>query len=212
MNAALLAEPVASPDGSVTLGGTDAILSSILDPAVQLALWRRRRPAVLDWVDTLEWDIIDDVDSRIGGPAFAPGIERLLRNAGYPQTTEGHALTAEIVRLVERFSRLMNCRSLRFRLEVIETDACRKFHVDYVKARLLLPLSGPGTQWIDLGDGETPPVRQLACGDVGIFKGRLSVEEPTILHRSPPIAASGETRLLLALDPADERSTTEYLP
>jgi hypothetical protein len=41
----------------------------------------------------------------------------------------------------------------------------------------------------------------MAIGEVGIFKGRLWAEEPSILHRSPPIAASGERRLLLVLDP-----------
>lgn len=181
--------------------GTEAdVLGHILAPHVQLALWRRRRPAALDWVDDLDWDEIDDIDAPISGPDFGPDIVRLLRNAGYPQTRQGLALRDEADALAQRLIRLMGCADLRFRLDVIETDACRKFHMDYVKARLLMPLSGPGTQWIEAAEGSDAPINQLGAGHVGIFKGRLWVDEAAILHRSPPVAASGDTRLLLVLD------------
>jgi hypothetical protein len=114
----------------------------------------------------------------------------------------GLALVDEIADLARCFARLTGCTALRLRLEVVETDACRKFHVDQLCARLLCTLSGPGTQWIEAGGGSQ--VMQMAAGEVGIFKGRLWAEEPAILHRSPPIAALGDTRLLLVLDPVWE--------
>jgi hypothetical protein len=84
---------------------------------------------------------------------------------------------------------------------VIETDACRKFHADQVTVRLLMPLVGPGTQWVHANAEPQVPEGELRIGDVGLFKGRVWAEEPVILHRSPPIAAMGITRLLLVIDP-----------
>lgn len=124
-------------------------MASILDPAVQLALWQRDRPATLDWLDALEWNGIDDTDVPISGFDFGTEIEMLLREAGCPQTAYGHALSDEISSLANSFAQIIDSRQLRLRLEVIETDACRKFHMDNVTARLLMPLSGPDTQWID---------------------------------------------------------------
>ena len=42
-------------------------------------------------------------------------------------------------------------------LEVVRTDSCRKFHADYVTARLITTYLGEGTQWLDEADadGET---------------------------------------------------------
>ena len=42
----------------------------------------------------------------------------------------------------------------------------------------------------------------MPTGAVAVFKGRMLLDPPTVLHRSPPITASGERRLLLAIDPA----------
>ncbi|KTR83736.1 hypothetical protein NS277_07130 [Novosphingobium barchaimii] len=189
---------------AVAIGETADVMASILDPAVQLALWRRDRPAALDWIDALEWDAIDDIDAHIVGPDFGAAIGPLLSDAGYLQTAQGRALCDEVAGLATRFAQVVDAAGLRLRLEVIETDACRKFHMDQVTARLLMPLSGPGTQWIETALGKDAPVNQLAVGKVGIFKGRLWVEEPAILHRSPPVATTGQTRLLLVLDPHGE--------
>lgn len=42
--------------------------------------------------------------------------------------------------------------------------------------------------------------RSLAPGAVGLFKGRILAGEQAIVHRSPPIAGTGEERLLLVID------------
>ena len=46
---------------------------------------------------------------------------------------------------------------------------------------------------------------EVPTGAVGVFKGRLLLDPPTILHRSPPISATGERRLVLAIDPLPSR-------
>ncbi|MFV0645699.1 MAG: DUF1826 domain-containing protein [Sphingomonadaceae bacterium] len=199
MSTALLDHP-AQNQSAVAIGYDDTILGRIDDPAVQLALWRRPRPPSLYWLDTLEWASVDSIDTTVEGPKFGRQIAQLLRDAGYKQAGQTVALAEEISARASQFAKLMTTDRLRLRLEVIETDACRKFHMDYVTARLLMPLSGPGTQW--KAADENAPVHQLEAGNVCILKGRLRVEDPAILHRSPPVAHTGETRLLLVLDPA----------
>ena len=84
------------------------------------------------------------------------------------------------------------------RLDVVDTDACRRFHADYVPLRLLCTYVGPGTQWHRCDRADR--VEQLAAGEVAIFKGRDALDPPVLLHRSPPISRTGERRLLLVLD------------
>lgn len=197
---------------AVAIGDTSDILPAILDPAVELALWQRLRPDTLDWIDALEWDEIDDVSAHIAGPQWIEAIGPLLTDAGYPQTDAGHLLAMELAERAEEFAALMGCERLHLRLEVIETDACRKFHMDYVTARLLMPLHGPGTQWIEAARGSDAPINQLGLGDVAIFKGKRLVEEPAILHRSPPVAASRQTRLLCVINPLESAVEPEPCP
>jgi len=177
-----------------------AALNSVRESAVHLAVWRRPLPAPLAGLADLDWRAIDDVDSAVLVATLGAALPLLLETAGYPDIRA--ALAGEIVALARRFADLTAADTLRIRLEVIETDACRRFHADYVTFRLLMPLVGPGTQWTHRGSDQ--PTGTLCPGDVGIFKGRLLTDEPTILHRSPPLGDSGQKRLLLAIDPINE--------
>lgn len=64
--------------------------------------------------------------------------------------------------------------------------------------RLLVTYAGPGTEWRVGDDGA---INGLQAGDVAILKGRLLLDPPVVLHRSPPIAGCGIERVLLAIDP-----------
>lgn len=179
------------------------ILETIVHDDVHLALWDRERPADLGWLDGLDWDRIDDLDLIIDTADVDRAISEELKGSGYPPGIGQRFLADEIGRLSSIFANLIGSDSLRIRLEVVETDACRKFHADMVDARLLTTLVGPGTQWIRIEDSAV--VNEMRLGSVGIFKGRLLAEKPSILHRSPPIAGSGVTRLLLAINTAVSR-------
>lgn len=195
MNGSLLEQ------SAVAVGTDEAILDRIMIPDTHLALWRRVRPEQLGWIDGIAWDTIDDLDFPVSIAALDTDIAEGLAEAGYPNGGETRALHHEVVSLARRFAALMGSEWIRLRLEVVETDACRKFHADVVTARLLTTLSGPATQWIDAAAPDR--INQLVAGDVALFKGRLWAEEPMILHRSPPIAGTGDKRLLLAIDPYD---------
>lgn len=198
MSAARALREDMSRDGAVVMGDDQVVLQRILDPDVHLAVWQRRAARGIEGLEGLEWDAIADVDQDVPVVALASAIPVALRSAGYPDVV---ALADAIVPLASDFAALMACDALRIRLDVIETDACRKFHADQVTVRLLLPLVGPGTQWVHANAEPQVSEGELRIGDVGLFKGRVWAEEPVILHRSPPIAATGITRLLLVIDP-----------
>lgn len=194
-----------APSAARAMEGQDdpAVLARILDPDCQLAIWHRPRPDGLQWIDVLDWDAIEDIVEQVRAAAPEATVRPALADAGYPDGDGTDALCDEVCTMVRHFARVMAVDALRMRLEVIDTNACRKFHMDHVKARLLMPLSGPGTQWIHAADGPDAPVNTLTAGEVGLFKGRIWTEEPAILHRSPPIDGTGQSRLLLVLDPLE---------
>lgn len=179
-----------------------AALEAVARPEVHLAIWNRPLPLALAWLPQLDWTKIDDLDFTTTLEALEADMAEGLAEAGYPAGARRDALAEEIIDHARRFAAIQKINALAIRLEVIETDACRKFHADHVTARLLTTLVGLGTQWIHGDVGSDTPIRQLHTGDVTIFKGRLGTETPAILHRSPPIGDTGDTRLLLAIDPA----------
>ena len=78
--------------------------------------------------------------------------------------------------------------------------------VDAVTSRLICTYRGTGTQYGIASDGEDPQRVFTAptCMPI-VLRGTLWPEDPPsgLRHRSPPIAGTGETRLLLVLDPVE---------
>ena len=102
--------------------------------------------------------------------------------------------------------------TLRLRFDVVTGNACRKFHVDAITARLVCTYRGAGTQYGMSTDGTDPSrVFAVATGAPILLRGSLWPEEPAsgLLHRSPPIEGTGETRLVLVLDPIFELEEEE---
>jgi hypothetical protein len=119
------------------------------------------------------------------------------------------ALVADVALLARHFCTALGLARFEVRLDVVTTDSCRKFHADYVRARLITTYVGPGTDWLDGKDAATVArgaepsrINRMAPGDVGLFKGKLATMHPAI-HRSPPISTTGEQRLLLVLNPVE---------
>lgn len=183
-------------DDIVAFGHDRASLDAIARPGAALAIWWRPLPdALRAALAALDLDTVDDVSLHL---AANEPIDGALTEAGYagPVTT---LLAGDIGLLVGRHAALTGEDRLRLRLEVIETDACRRFHADYVTLRLLCSYVGPGTQWCRADAGDA--ICEVPTGAVGVFKGRELLDPPTVLHRSPPIVASGRRRLVLTIDP-----------
>lgn len=183
-------------DDGVAVGHAPASLDAIARPRAALAIWWRSLPDDLRLgLAALDLDTIDDLSVDID--ADAP-LDATLRDAGYPDAVAA-PLASDVGLLIRRQAALTGEDRLRLRLEVVETDACRRFHADYVTLRLLCTYVGPGTQWCRAVADDA--ICEAPTGAVAVFKGRLLLDPPTILHRSPPIMATGERRLVLAIDP-----------
>ncbi len=134
---------------------------------------------------------------------------------GTLDTEARSVLVDQIAEAGEVLSELMDCETIGIRLLTLASPMCPRFHVDHVPCRLLITLSGAGTEWICNSDVDwdvfanldtmAPPVkasgeiRQMATGNWSLLKGGAWNDGfKGIVHRSPH--GSGE-RLLLSLDP-----------
>lgn len=181
-----------------------AILQDIRREDCNLAIWKR----------PLETDFAPMIEGAPQDIRFAAALADLpallaaeLADRGFAARHLHASLVADAAMLAQHFCTALGLARVEVRLEVVTTDSCRKFHADYVSARLITTYVGPGTDWLDtaeaeaLARGEEPRrIHRMETGDVGLFKGKLATLHPAI-HRSPPISTSGEARLLLVLNP-----------
>ncbi|WP_208430460.1 DUF1826 domain-containing protein [Methyloceanibacter sp. wino2] len=186
------------------------VLDEIWSPGCAAAIWRRELPSHFQaWIDTLEPDSLPDVRIVVPSNGVHDALCALFDEQGVPASEGRATLARDAAELASTFARIMNANTVRLRLDVIGDNACRKFHVDNVAARLLCTYRGRGTQYGRVRSGGDPSViHELPAGAVGLFRGALwpSMEETGIVHRSPPISGSGETRLLLVIDPVSDVS------
>lgn len=179
------------------LGPNSAVLSSIGLPHVDLVVWQRRVPLCLarklrtadisDWPDTRFQVRRDSIGADLA--EVLAGVDPLF--------------VADVRDLAAKYVAIRGCEQMSVRIERVTDNACRKFHADYVGVRLITTYLGPGTEWLEQDELQIgASSRHLVAGDVGLFKGRTwSVNyAPRIVHRSPPIAGRGITRLLLVID------------
>lgn len=192
-------------ESQTQLSPSPGVLSAIRAEDCNLAIWERPGEcAMASLLDAAPEDVrftaaLGELETR---------LSQELTTAGYPAHPARAALAQDILTLAERYAGIMELDAVSVRLAVVTTNSCRKFHADYVKARLITTYVGTGTQWIDTGDverlarGEEPRrVHTMGAGDVGLFKGKIWTDNPAI-HRSPPIEGTDERRLILVLDPA----------
>ncbi len=182
------------------------VFSAVRDPECNLAIWERETSS--SFANLLS-DGLDDVRFEASLSHLRDRLEQALSDAGYVNQIERDELIADIVILAGHYCSVLSLSDLEVRLEVVTTNSCRKWHADYVKARLITTYVGSGTQWLNSADSDrvknaAEPVRinSMSAGDVGIFKGKLATTNAAI-HRSPPIAGTGEKRLLLVLNPTE---------
>ena len=188
-----------APQEAVALVRAMKDLVRVLEPHVALALWERELPsAFLDRVDRIDLGSVDDLDVTTDVFVSGATLAASLLACGYPGEAAS-LLAADMLQVGSQLASLVGTMRVRMRLEVVETDACRKFHADHVTLRLLATYRGPATQWSRTVRRDT--VEQIGRGAAAVLKGRLMMEEPRILHRSPPISGTGERRLLLTIDP-----------
>ena len=188
-------------------------LDVIHKPGVAAALWQRRPdPEFQAWIDGLLPDQLPEARVILRPHDVQAAVTTLCDKAGTPKGPERRRLIEDISAQATIFAGLMGAAFLRLRLDVIAHDACRKFHLDAITARLICTYRGTGTQYGISTDGAEPAqVFTVPTGAPIVLRGTLWPTDPPagLLHRSPPIAGSGETRLLLVLDPVEDAANTD---
>ena len=185
-------------------------LAAIGVPSTELVIWKRALPPQFrDWLDQIPVRALPDIRLLIKLGELRPALEPLLNQGGIRGGDMRDLLIADIAKLVQVFSQITARARVDVRLERVNDDACWKFHRDSVDARLLTSYRGPTTEWVQPGNGEraileqrafTGPLERLGTHDVALFKGARAGTGRGIVHRSPPIAGTGCTRLLLCLN------------
>lgn len=195
------------------LQGRDAsILSGIKQTGVAAAVWQRApAPEFANWIAELPPENLPKLRSLVGVDALEGCVQAACDIAGTPAGPQRDMLAGDIAALGFLMSEIMNTPLLHIRVEAVTTNACRKFHVDHMIARMLCTYRGTGTQLARPG-AEGAPL-DVATGSAVLLRGRLwpDEEETGLLHRSPPIEGTGETRLLAVIDPAMEPESRRRL-
>ncbi|WP_373492270.1 DUF1826 domain-containing protein [Parasphingorhabdus sp.] len=185
------------------IAGNPESLSGIRNESVAIAIWKRVPPLCLS---ELKLDGISDLCFTAAIGELAAALNVALEDAGHQRDGARDILHADILSLADRFARIMQTKFVEIRLEHVTTNACKKFHTDYVTARLITTYIGQGTQWLDEDQpadcdcGDPHNIQQMRTGDVALFKGRLW-STCAAIHRSPPIEGTGEERLVLVINP-----------
>ncbi len=204
--------------GVVTCGSVEG-LADIERPDLELVIWRRVPPLRLrTWLEDMDASCLPDIRVLVRPSDLRRAVEPHLDDCGMPPGDMRDLLIGDVHNLVSAFADITRSDLVDVRLERVGNNACWKFHRDCVDARLLTTYRGPATEWVQPHDAARAlreqkrfkgPLERLRTHDVAMFKGSCAGSGSGIVHRSPPIAGTGQTRLLLCLN---TRSATSSEP
>ncbi len=197
-------------DAAIGVGVVDTPegLAAIHSPGCAAAIWRRRPlPGFQSWIDALEPERLPKARVILRPESIRKTVNAICEEYGTPDCRERERLVDDTAALADIFVGLTPTPYLRLRLDVVTTNACRRFHIDAITARLVCTYRGTGTQY-GISTDRTEPRRvfTVPTGAPILLRGTLWPERPKsgLLHRSPPIEGTGETRLVLVLDPVSD--------
>lgn len=206
----ILEHPIHGEALSILQGRDASVLAAISQPGIAATLWQRRPTEGFSrWIEDLQPDCLPRLRTLVGVDALEGCIHAACDNAGTPSGPHRDMLAGDIAALGVLMGQIMETPMVHVRLDVVSNNACRRFHVNAVAARMLCTYRGAGTEIARPGNEERP--MSVATGSAVLLRGKLwpGPEETRLLHRSPPIEGSGETRLLIVMDPALDRVSRE---
>ena len=185
-------------------------LAAINRPDMELVIWRRALALCLQsWLRQMDASCLPHLRVLVSPGDLRRALQPHLDDCGVPEGDMRDLLIRDVDDLVSAFARITQSDLVDVRLERVGHDACWKFHRDCVEARLLTTYRGPATEWVQPMHAEQAlreqksfkgPLERLRVHDVAVFKGSCAGPGSGIVHRSPPIAGTGQTRLLLCLN------------
>jgi len=204
-----IVQSITAPQPAGVTDANDAKdLAQFGEVGTSATVWHRDMPQDAQvWLETLNPALLPSGRVVLPIDQVAPTVSQLCEISQLPQGPERDWLEADVAMLARTFAEMMNSDYLRMRLDVVTTNACRKFHVDAIVGRLVCTYRGTGTQY-GTSDGCCDPkaVFTVPTGSPIFLRGTLWPAKPPsgLVHRSPPIEGSGETRLVLVLDPVND--------
>ena len=199
------------------MGDRADVLRHVLDPEVNLCLWQRpAQVAVIREIASLLASDLPDVRCATSLASFDDDVCTLLQQQGLDPSAFSH-WRADMLRLADAYFNVSGNNEVTLRLVTTNEDECRRFHVDRTQLRLLCTYRGPGTEW--LPDDQVDRMAQAtgAPNEAIVRYGEPSQFEPFwagilkgdafpgnvghgLVHRSPPVSGTGQTRVLFCLD------------
>ncbi|MEL7543679.1 MAG: DUF1826 domain-containing protein [Pseudomonadota bacterium] len=187
---------------------TCAALHDIHAPDHAAVVWKRELDRDLAaWLAQLPAEMLPTERIVLRPEQVGAALDATFSRAATPECAERDVLQGDIARLATTFAEILSVPFVRLRLEAVSNNACSKFHIDAVRARLICTYRGTGTQFSEQrGDASAEDVVTVPTSAPVILRGTLwpVSESARLYHRSPPIAGTGTTRLLLVLDPIDD--------
>ncbi|MEY4576415.1 MAG: hypothetical protein RL701_1118 [Pseudomonadota bacterium] len=197
-------------------GSTLAVLRELENPAVNLVAWQRRLPVgtkrgLATWARSCATPF-DEV-LRVSDCDLSPAVAGM-------EATLGDRMNRDLGKVLRAFADVTHSSRVRISFGPVLTDRCRKFHVDYVRYRLVATYLGPGTEWLPdeavdraamAQSFESPSeanraivrseaaIRRAATGEVLVLKGAVPNERHGAVHRSPPLTGADQLRVVLVL-------------
>ncbi len=119
--------------------------------------------------------------------------------------------------LVSNYADVTDAPILGITVEKVTTDMCRYFHCDMNSLRLVYPLLGPGTLWVEdsnanreyLGQRKNElvvkdpaKIYQVPPKTITLLKGNghHTAYSCGVIHASPPVSITNEPRVLLRIE------------
>lgn len=193
--------------GSVYASSSIEGLSLIHNPGCAAAIWERTpEQGFQTWIASLNESKLPQARVTLPLETLPTTIRDIFDDCETSNCTQRDTLIKDTINLAESFAKIMSVSHVQLRFDIIRNNACRKFHVDAIKARLICTYLGTGTQYgISKNNTDPQEIFTLPTGSPMILRGSLWPETPKsgLLHRSPPIEGKTETRLLLVIDPIE---------
>ena len=180
-------------------------LSAIHRSNCAAVVWRRHlAPCFQHWIDMLNPARLPRARVILRSEDVLDAVTQICEASGTPDSAQRAMLIEDTSTLARIFSNLVQSPYLRLRYDVVATDACRKFHIDTVN------------RFLEDARKTDTPVFSVETGEPILLRGKLWPESPDVRlrHRSPPIEGTGQTRLVLVLDPImdpDSHSEQKFL-
>lgn len=189
-------------DLPITFVGSLAQLRATLSDGVDAAIWDRTVPeTVLHWLDSCAPDDLPEGRFVLDPLHVAEAIADLFATTRNPPCPAQTWLADDAKALALEVQRLSKTDLVRLRLEPVFDDACSKLHVDNVVNRMICTYRGPGTV-LGLEAAPESATVSIPTGAPVILKGTQwpADELPILRHRSPRIAGTGISRLVLVIE------------